>query len=152
MGYLMSALGRAWCLAFIVPEFQESVIKCFNLWLKPRDNWLSVKCYVQRIPWIGCRRGLLLYLSQAESQVVMWTYTKPEDDILCYVLLSVIIHHIFLGAFAKSWRATIGSVMSVFLCVSVRPHATTKLPLERFSWILLFEYFSNSGSKRLKFY
>jgi len=136
----MSALGRAWCLAFIVPEFQEGAIKCFNLWLKSRDNWLSVKCYVQRIPWLNCRRGLLLYLSQAESQVVMWTY-KPQDDILCNVLLCVIIHHTFPGAFAKSWRATIGYDMSVFLCMSVRPHATTQLPLDRFSWISYLNIF-----------
>jgi hypothetical protein len=151
MGYLMSALGRAWCLAFIVPEFQEGAIKCFNLWLKSRDNWLSVKCYVQRIPCLSCRRGLLLYLSQAESQVVMGKY-KPEDDVLCNVLLSVIIHHTFLGAFAKSWRATIGSVKSVFLWLSVFPYATTQLPLDRFLWILLFEYFLNSDSKKWKFY
>jgi len=42
-------------------------------------------------------------MSQAGSHFVMRTY-KPEDDILCNVLLSVTtrIYHTFLGAFAKS--------------------------------------------------
>jgi hypothetical protein len=48
MGYLMSALGLASSLAFIVPELQEGTIKCFNLW--SRVNWLSEKCYVERMP------------------------------------------------------------------------------------------------------
>jgi hypothetical protein len=51
MGYLMSALGRASSLAFIVSELQEGTIKCFNLWLKSRANWLSEKCYVKIMPW-----------------------------------------------------------------------------------------------------
>ena len=41
-----------------------------------------------------------------------------------------------LGAFAKLWEASISFV------VSVRPHGTTRLPLDGFSWYLLFEYFS----------
>jgi len=42
----------------------------------------------------------------------------------------------FLGAFAKLRNAIISFVMSV--C----PHGTTRLPLDGFSWNLVFEYFS----------
>jgi hypothetical protein len=44
--------------------------------------------------------------------------------------------HSFRGAFAELRKATISFVMSV------RPHETTRLPLDRFSWNLTFEYFS----------
>jgi len=36
----------------------------------------------------------------------------------------------FLGALAKLRKATIGFVMNS--CLSVRPHGTTRLPMERF--------------------
>ena len=45
----------------------------------------------------------------------------------------------FLGAFAKLWETTTSFVMSV--CPSVRPHGTTRLPLDGFSWNSLHEYF-----------
>jgi len=44
-----------------------------------------------------------------------------------------------LGAFSKFRKATISFVMSVRL--SVRPHGTTRLPLDGFSWDLTFEDF-----------
>jgi len=47
--------------------------------------------------------------------------------------------HIFLGAFAKLRKATIGFVMSV--CSSVA-RVTTRLPLDGFSWKFILEYFS----------
>ena len=42
----------------------------------------------------------------------------------------------FLGAFAKLRKATLS------LVISVRPHWTTRLPLNGFSWTLISEYFS----------
>jgi hypothetical protein len=51
----------------------------------------------------------------------------------------------FLGAFAKlEKKVTVGFVIAVCLsvCLSVRPHGATGLPLEGFSWNLIFEYFS----------
>ena len=42
---------------------------------------------------------------------------------------------VFLDVFAKLRKATIGFVMSV------RPHGTTRLPLDRFSQSLVSEYF-----------
>jgi len=45
----------------------------------------------------------------------------------------------FLGAFAKLRKATISFVMSVRLSVlpSGRPHGTTRLTQDRFSWNLM---------------
>jgi hypothetical protein len=42
----------------------------------------------------------------------------------------------FLGAFTILWKAT------MILVMSVRPHGTTRLPLDGFSWNLIFEHFS----------
>jgi len=47
---------------------------------------------------------------------------------------------LFLGAFAKSREASVSFVMSVR--VYVRPHGTAPLPLNGFSWNLIFERFS----------
>ena len=46
----------------------------------------------------------------------------------------------FLGSFAKFRKATVVFVMSV--CLSVRTHGTTRLPLYGFSRNLIFVYFS----------
>ena len=47
---------------------------------------------------------------------------------------------LLLGAFAKFRKAAVGFVMSV--CLSVRTHGTTRLPLYGFSRNLMFVYFS----------
>jgi len=47
----------------------------------------------------------------------------------------------YLGGFAKLQKVTISFVMSVSL------HGTTQLPLERFSWNLILEYFWKSVIK-----
>jgi hypothetical protein len=49
---------------------------------------------------------------------------------------AILILQQFLGAFAKLRKTIISFVMSV------RPHGTTRLPLDRFSWNLIFAYFS----------
>ena len=45
-----------------------------------------------------------------------------------------------IGAFAKLRKATISFVLCV--CLSVRPHGTSRLPMDGFSWKFTFEYFS----------
>jgi hypothetical protein len=55
----------------------------------------------------------------------------------------------FLGAFVKLRKATIIFVMSVRL--TFRPHWTTRVPLEVFSWNLVFEYFSKKLPRNFKF-
>jgi hypothetical protein len=56
----------------------------------------------------------------------------------------------FLGAFAKLRKTTISYIMSVCLsvslsvCLSVCPHATSRLPLDGFSWNFIFEDFRTS--------
>jgi hypothetical protein len=45
-----------------------------------------------------------------------------------------------LGAFAKLRKATISFVLCV--CLSIRPHGTSRLPMGGFSWNFTFEHFS----------
>jgi hypothetical protein len=44
----------------------------------------------------------------------------------------------------KTAKATVSIVMSfrLYVCLSVRPHGTTRLPLNRFSFNLIFGYIS----------
>jgi hypothetical protein len=62
------------------------------------------------------------------------------------------------GAFAKWRKATVSFVMSVCLSVcppvlpSVRPHGTTRLPLDAFSCNLISEYFFENLSRKFKFH
>jgi len=49
--------------------------------------------------------------------------------------------HMFLGAFVKFQKTTASFVMCV------RPSRTTRLPLDGFSWNLIFEYYSNIWEK-----
>jgi hypothetical protein len=55
---------------------------------------------------------------------------------------------LFLGAFAKSRKATITFVLSVR--PSVRPHGRTRLPLDGFSWNLIFQDFSKNLSRKFQ--
>ena len=43
----------------------------------------------------------------------------------------------FIGVFIKLQQATISFVMSV--CLYVCPHGTTQLPLDGFSWNMMFQ-------------
>jgi hypothetical protein len=52
---------------------------------------------------------------------------------------------VFLGSFAKLRNAIISFFMSV------RPHGTTRLPLDGFSWNLIFEDFSKLFRENLSF-
>ena len=45
----------------------------------------------------------------------------------------------FFDAFVKLRKATIS--FDMFVCPSICPHGTTRLPLDGFSWILVFEHF-----------
>jgi len=53
-----------------------------------------------------------------------------------------------VGAFKNLRQVTISFVMSVRLC----PRGTTRLPLNGFSWNLMFEGFSKICWKKFKFY
>ena len=52
----------------------------------------------------------------------------------------------------KIANATVSFIVSVRLSIrlSTRPHATTRLPQEGFSWKLIFEYFSKTCQLSLK--
>jgi hypothetical protein len=52
----------------------------------------------------------------------------------------MVFYRLVLGGIAELRKATVSSAVSVY--PSVRPHGTTLLPLDEFSWRLIFEYFS----------
>jgi hypothetical protein len=53
-------------------------------------------------------------------------------------LAALLVHRqIFLGEFAKLWKPTVSVIM--YVCPSVRPHGTTRLPLDRFWLNLIFK-------------
>jgi hypothetical protein len=74
-------------------------------------------------------------------QWFMWTLMLKCQMFLCLL---------FLGAFAKLRKVTMAFVtspvcpsigLSVCLSLCLCPHGTTQLPLDGFSWNLIFEYF-----------
>ena len=93
--------------------------------------------------WNQC---LNLCLSNYES-----SFSELSQDMQCVHSLAVgelvkttvflwqtvsVLDYQFLGAFAKLRKITISYFMSV------RPHGTTRLPLEGFLWNFMFDYFS----------
>jgi hypothetical protein len=54
----------------------------------------------------------------------------------------------FIGAFAKFRKQTISLVMSVRLCI--RPHGTTRLPLDGFSQNFIREHFFENLSRKVQ--
>jgi hypothetical protein len=57
--------------------------------------------------------------------------------------------HYFLDAFEKFQKAAISLI--IFLCPSLSPSGTTRLPLDGFSWNLMFGWFSQKLSIKFKF-
>jgi hypothetical protein len=56
-----------------------------------------------------------------------------------YLCSNEITVPLFLGMFTKLWKVTISFVVPIH--PSIWPHGTVRLPLNRFSWDLIFEYF-----------
>jgi len=78
-----------------------------------------------------------------------WVSTSQETH-----FLSIIenIHIIVLREINIFWRVLKTAKSSLvssclIVCMSVRPHGTTRLPLKEFSWNLIFEYFRKSVEK-----
>jgi len=76
-----------------------------------------------------------------------------RDMILCLVYFTVeticSMFRNFLGAFAKLRKATLSFVMPA--CLSVRPHVTTRLPLQGFAYHFVFGNFFENLSIKFKF-
>jgi hypothetical protein len=85
----------------------------------------------------GWRVLLILYY--------MWTVmNKIALPYRCPLSFSVVFCY-FLGSFAKLRKAAISFV------ISARPHGTTRLPLDGFSWNLIFEDFSKNCRENSSF-
>jgi len=73
-----------------------------------------------------------------------WSYfpsNKPRFPKQHYVLRVPRIC-LFTGALAKFWKRLLASSCLSTVCPYVLPHGTILLPLDEFSWNLIFEYFS----------
>jgi len=70
----------------------------------------------------------------------------PPDLNIC----SIPVFH-FLGAFANWRKGNICFVTCIrqSIHLSVSPHGTTRLPLDGFSWNLVFKYFSKTSVEKI---
>ena len=98
---------------------------------------ISEMMWNQQIVRSGWRVLLILYYLWTVMNKIAVSYRCPSSFfvVFCY----------FLGAFAKLRKATVSFVMSV------RPHGTTRLPLDGFSWNLIFEDFSKICREKSNF-
>ena len=97
---------------------------------------------------VACAIYVTVFWSTHARGNVKVCVTREVNHILCSVLRLCIKYfnkicftqELFLSTFEKLWKVIISlSCLSVFL--SVHPHGTTRLPLDRFSWNLIFEDF-----------
>jgi hypothetical protein len=103
----------------------SQMMKC-ECWLTLNETYSSLASVILTVWCYGC--GPLARQADYGINIIL---------LLCFVSGDRSAFKItFLGAFAKLRRATISFVMSV------RPHGTTRLPLDGVSWNLIFEYFS----------
>jgi hypothetical protein len=77
------------------------------------------------------------YLNIIFCALLMKIQHEVETELLS-TCLHWFFYFLFLGAFKKLQRVTVSFAMSI--CLSVHPHGTTWLPLDGFSWNLIFEY------------
>jgi hypothetical protein len=126
-------------------SFQTFVKFCMSSWSEIQGNMLSVEiCW--EVTFLFC---LLRYFTM-KCQLVMlctiewnavWPYSSGADS------SGRGNTDLFLGAFPKLRKATISFVVSG---PSVRPHGTTRLALDGFSWNLIFEFFFRKLSRKFK--
>ena len=97
-------------------------------------NWTSVKSKLFQFSPFYCN------ITWCTSNRRRFTYKKTYEyhpcAIYCFYRNCRQKVKDFLSAFAKSRKATVGFIKSV------RPHGTTRLPLDGFSWNLFWVFFS----------
>ena len=105
---------------------------------------ITLACFWEYVPY--CFRNLIIWSFLGLRQACSIESASPTSLWpLCSCQLVADVyrgrHSVFvLGAFAKLRKGIISSVMSVR--PSARPLGTARLPLDRFSWNLISEYFS----------
>ena len=94
----------------------------------------GVHCVYKQHWYLGTewRDGVAVDVLQQCRGETMWRHPQT------YLLLPWAQGMPFLVMFAKLLKVTVSFIMSV--CLSVLPHRTTRLPLDGFSWNLIFEY------------
>jgi hypothetical protein len=116
-------------------HFGFSVIVSTEQWTMSTEQWTMNKSY----PWIISK---LLPTSRLQSLVSMFTYLKQRtysvsgrDSAVC-----ILPGH---EAITAPFSPTVASTHAESMCQlhHVRPYGTTRLPLDGFSWNLVFGYF-----------
>ena len=148
---------------FKTPNHNRSPVlfirSCAGLWhfvLRLGDTNLSENNTNYIFKWTECGIRILYFLKvSVTSYQVTWCHNSGKHN-TCFncrgkikfiALINLLfkkdlfsVTPLFLGAFTKLRKATISFVMSV--CPSVRQHGTIRLPLDGFSWSLIYEHFS----------
>ena len=152
----MKACGQVDLLRFTLPDFESAQAPSpFHLWF-PRNvlvKWYqrlllgrwSVGLSTQQGVWADHNSAFCLNLACRETTMNVF------ECILRNVYNSGVLFEadwLFLEAFALLWKATISFVL--FVCLSLRPHGTTRLPRDGFSWIWYYLFFE-SMLRKLKF-
>jgi len=88
------------------------------------------RTYSVRTDWSFATVALLIIRGPCHALFATNKQIISKFDITCY----------FRRVRKIAQKLTISAVASV--CSSVRPHGTTRLPLDEFLWNLVFEYFS----------
>ena len=114
-------------LIFFLDMTQYCLIDRVNNWEVPGDSTFY--------PQDKCSRSLWTLVSTYHTMQWHVPNDHNSDTQCCENFKS----HKFLGMFAKLRESTINFIMSV--CLSICLHGTTRLPLDRFSWNLILEYF-----------
>jgi hypothetical protein len=132
-------------------KWEAIVFRVTSLWLTggpcwslDRAGWTAYgfqegqKRFTYTTTLSGC--NLKSTHSTRTGVVILFNYSRTRSG-KTYVLHS----NMFVDAFAKLRKATISFVMSVR--PSVPPHRTTRLPMDGFSWNLIFECFLKIAEK-----
>jgi hypothetical protein len=142
--------------AFQQPPFLISYVDIFQ----EAIQILFSEYYILRLPLVGtCRKNRNLLdvatlVTCIDHEVLHWAciirsafYAVPSSS---YTSLAFLF---FLGAFAKLLKTTISFVIfCLSVCPSFRPHRTTELPLDGFSWIFTFDCFSKICRENWSFF
>jgi hypothetical protein len=128
-----------WTLTQLIkwPRYETKIRGGTHIFLSTRHWWLISQ------GWSGRGMNIFFYILQSWESVkgyACMTQAVCRRSLITDVCVRFqgIAWEIF-GGFAKLRKATISFVMSVRL--SVRPHRTTRLPLDWYSWISILEHF-----------
>ena len=124
----------------------------FFLYFCAVSNWHAgclARTLNKRKKWIKCRAGIFMAVQVTRIRVgrPKNRSSAPDFPFSCVQTESEV--HPILGAFAKLRKRTISFAMSAR--PSICPHLRTRLPLDGFSWSLMYAYSSKNCRENSRF-